>query len=230
MSDIISEIQKEFFENQDIEYRDFNAKLLPTVDRDTMIGIRTPVIRNIAKKYAEREDIGDFLSALPHRYYDENNIHGAIISLGKDLDTVVSQLNGFLPYVDNWATCDLIRPKMFKKHTEELMPHILGWIESGETYTVRFGIEMLMSFCLKENFREEHLELVAGVKSNEYYVNMAISWYFATALAFQYASAVKYLEQNKLDKWTHNMTVKKACESFRVTEEQKVYLKTLRIR
>lgn len=230
MTEIEARIQEELFANQDEKFRDFNAKLIPTVNKETVIGVRTPVIRSMAKKYAKCEDIGGFLGALPHKYYEENNLHGDIISLNKDFDTVISELNKFLPFVDNWATCDLMKPKVFLKHTEELIPHIHRWISSGDTYTVRFGIGMLMSFYLKEHFKEEYLELVAGVKSDEYYINMMVAWYFATALAHQYDSAVNYLEQNRLDKWTHNMTIKKACESFRIQDEQKEYLKMLKVK
>lgn len=230
MTEIETRIREELFQNQDVGYRDFHAKLIPTIDKETIIGVRTPVIRSMGKKYAKCEDVQDFLNSLPHKYYEENNLHGDVICQIKSFDNAISELNKFLPFVDNWATCDLMKPKAFSKHTEELMPHILTWLSSGETYTVRFGIGMLMSFYLGDNFKEEYLELVAGVKSDEYYINMMIAWYFATALAFQYDSAVKYLEQNRLDKWTHNMTIRKACESFRVQDEQKTYLKTLRLK
>ena len=170
------------------------------------------------------------MQSLPHKYYEEDNVHGAIISGMKDFDEVIESLNNFLPYVDNWATCDLMSPKIFKKNTEKLLPHIHRWIKSSHTYTVRFAIEMLMSFYLGENYDDSYGQLVASVKSEEYYINMMIAWYFATALAKNYEEVLPYLQEKRLEKWTHNKTIQKAVESYRITKEQKEFLKTLKIK
>ena len=175
-------------------------------------------------------DIGEFLTDLPHRYLDENNLHALILNEEKDCAAAVAAIDAFLPYVDNWATCDALRPKAFKKHPPALPDECRRWIKSGATYTVRFGIEMLMTHYLDEDFRPEYLEEVSIIKSKEYYVNMMIAWYFATALAKQYEAAVPYIEQRRLDQWTHNKTIRKAIESCRITEESKAYLRTLTIR
>lgn len=228
MINSIDKIQSILFEQQDLKYREFNTKLIPTVNENTMIGVRTPVLRKIAKDVSKSPEVSEFLKSLPHTYYEENNIHGFVISSMNDFNKVILELDAFLPYVDNWATCDLISPKCFKKHHEELIPHIKRWLSSNSTYTVRFGIDMLMSFYLDETFSPEYLELVASIKSSEYYINMMIAWYFATALAKQYNSAIVFIEQNRLDNWTHNKTIQKAIESYRITSEQKEYLKGLR--
>lgn len=221
-------IEPWLFELQDIRYRDFQSALMPTVDKDKIIGVRVPELRKIATMIW-REDKGyDFMSAVPHKYYEENNIHAYLINKTSDYQVCVSALDSFLPYVDNWATCDSISPKIFKNHTEELLNEIKGWITSEHTYTVRFAIKMLMDFYSKDNFKEEYLEIVASVKSDEYYVKMMIAWYFATELAYNYDSAVKYLRDRRLEKWTHNKTIQKAVESYRITDEHKKYLKKLR--
>ena len=227
---ISEEIRQRLFENQDLGYRDFHAKLMPNIDKENIIGVRNPAVRALAKEYIKREDISDFLADIPHRYYEENNLHVLLIEKTKDFDLCVKQFCDFLPYVNNWATCDIPSPKAFKKNTQKLYPQIKKWLASGETYTVRFGIEMLMNFCLDENFSLDHLQLVADVQSDEYYVNMMRAWYFATALAKQYEAALPFLEERKLDRWTHNKTISKAHDSFRITDEQKEYLKTLRIK
>ena len=226
--DIREEILQSFFALQDLKYKDFQAKLMPTVDKSTIIGVRTPELRRLAKEFAKREDVGAFLDALPHRYYDENNLHGFLLCEEKDFDRVVARLDAFLPYIDNWATCDLLSPKAFRKHKTELLPHIRRWLASGEVYTVRFGIEMLMSHYLDGDFSPEYLAWVAAVRSEEYYVNMMIAWYFATALAKQYKSALPILLERRLAPWTHNKTIQKATESYRITEEQKAYLRSLK--
>ncbi len=217
------------FAMQDEEYRLFQCKLMPTVDPKSVIGVRTPALRAFAKEFAKSPEAADFIKALPHEYYEENNIHGFILETMKDYAALIAALDAFLPHVDNWATCDLMSPKVFKKHIPELYEKIKLWIASGQTYTVRFGIEMLMSFYLNEHFKPEHLSLVASVKSEEYYVNMMIAWYFATALAKQYEAALPVIEAKTLDKWVQNKSIQKAIESYRITPEQKKYLRTLKI-
>ncbi|MBO4467994.1 MAG: DNA alkylation repair protein, partial [Clostridia bacterium] len=211
----------------DIKYRDFQSKLIPTVSPENMIGVRTPELRKMAKFYAKDENIDLFLDDLPHRYFDENQLHAFILSEMKDYDACISKLDRFLPFVDNWATCDQLSPKVFKKNKVKLAEKIKEWLGSDKTYTVRFGIGMLMEHYLDEDFDEKYLKLVADIKSEEYYVNMMIAWYFATALAKQYDAAAKYLKNDRLSKWTHNKTIRKAVESYRITAEQKTYLKTL---
>lgn len=227
---IVTEVQKQLFEFQDLKYRDFHSRLMPTIDKGKIIGVRTPALRKFAKEYAKTEDAKEFLQILPHEYYEENNLQGFIIEGIKDYDQCIEELYKFLPYVDNWATCDLMSPKVFKKHLPELLEHIHVWIKAEDTYTIRFAINMLMSFYLDAEFSPEYLELVASVHSEEYYVNMMIAWYFATALAKQYEATLPYIEQKKLDEDPHNKAIQKAVESYRITEEQKVYLKTLKIK
>lgn len=226
---IVDEIRDELFENQDKQYHDFMIKLLPGMERDRMIGIRTPELRKLARKYAGRADVGIFMKYLPHKYFEENQLHAFIISGMKDYSSCIEALEEFLPYVDNWATCDQMSPKVFRKHKGELLSHIRTWIASGRTYTIRFGIGMLMQHFLDEDFDTEYPELAAAVRSDEYYVKMMIAWYFATALAKQYDEVIPYLEHQNLDVWTHNKTIQKAIESFRITLEQKQYLRTLKI-
>lgn len=228
MMTMSEKIRAQLFEMQDLKYRDFQAKLIPTIDKENVIGVRTPRVRALAKEVAKDPDIHDFLADLPHTYYDENNVHAFVIEQIKDYETCLKEVERFLPYINNWATCDMESPKIFAKHTEELLEPIRRWLASGETYTVRFGIGMLMTFYLDEKFAPEYPEMVACVRSQEYYVNMMIAWYFATALAKQYETAVTYLENNRLDDWTHNKTIQKARESFRITAQQKAYLAGLR--
>ena len=223
----MSSINEELFNLQDIKYRDFQIKLIPTRDPDTIIGIRTPDLRKLSKRIV-KEDYKSFLDELPHKYFDENQLHAFIISELKDYDECINYINKFLPYVDNWATCDQMSPKIFKKHIDKLIVQIKKWIKSKETYTIRFGIGMLMQYYLDDEFKKDYLELVSNIKSNEYYVNMMIAWYFATALAKQYDATIPYIENHKLDKWTHNKTIQKAIESYRITNEQKDFLRTLR--
>ena len=227
---IIKEIQEELFKLQDKKYRDFQIKLIPTVDPDSVIGVRTPELRKYAKLLAKREDIREFLNDLPHSYFDENQLHAFIISGIKDLDCCMEEVCRFLSYVDNWATCDQMSPKVFKKHRQKLPVHIRKWIDSGETYKVRFAVGMLMEHFLEEDFAIEYMKTVADIRSQEYYVNMMSAWYFATALAKQYQAALPFLEERRLDTWTHNKTIQKAVESYRISPEQKTYLKTLKIR
>lgn len=230
MNDLEKEVQAQLFKFQDLQYRDFHCRLIPTVDPETVIGIRTPELRKFAKSFAKTSDAADFLQILPHKYYEENNLHGFLIETMENYEQTIAALDAFLPFVDNWATCDLIRPKVFRKHLPELPEQIKRWIESDHTYTIRFGIEMLMSFYLDAQFQPEYLELVAGIHSTEYYVNMMIAWYFATALAKQYNAALPYLQQCRLDSWTHNRTIQKAIESYRITGEQKTYLRSLKVK
>ena len=190
------EIQDLLFSLQDIKYRDFHSKLMPTIDPDKIIGIRTPVLRKQVKELAKRPDISEFMETLPHTYYEENNLHAFLIEQIKDYEECVKKLERFLPYVDNWATCDSMTPKVFKKHKEELLDRITVWLASNHVYTIRFGIEMLMKFYLDEDFEEKYLDWVAAIRSDEYYVNMMIAWYFATALAKQYVAALPYITEN----------------------------------
>lgn len=211
------------FALQDLGYRNFNTKLLPTVDPDMIIGVRMPQLRALAKT-VRIEDLGP----LPHRYHEENALHALCIERIKEFDRCMAALEAFLPYVDNWAVCDSLRPKCFKKHKTELLRYIERWLESEHPYTVRFAIEMLMVHYLDEDFSPKYPEMVASVFSNEYYVNMMSAWYFATALAKQYDLVIGYLQEERLSVWIHNKTIQKALESFRITEEQKAYLRTLR--
>ncbi|MBR3946701.1 MAG: DNA alkylation repair protein [Bacteroidales bacterium] len=201
---------------------------MPGIDIERIIGIRTPQLRKLAKDFAKDAEIDDFLSGLSHQYYDENNLHGFIISDIKDYDRTISEIDRLLPYIDNWATCDLIRPKSFNKNHSKLIKDIRRWMKSSKTYTIRFGIEMLMTHFLDEDFRPEYLEWVASIRNGEYYVKMMVAWYFATALAKQYEATLPIIEQKRLAPWTHNKTIQKAVESYRITDEQKEYLKGLR--
>lgn len=221
-------IQERLFELQDKEYALFQSKLTPSVAPDKFIGVRVPEVRKLAKEYAKSDEAAEFLKILPHEYYDENMLHGLLVSEIKNYDQAVSLTDAFLPYVDNWAVCDIMSPKIFKKHKAELIGKIREWTVSEKTYTCRFGIEMLMSHFLDEDFEADNLKIPAAVRSDEYYVNMMIAWFFATALAKQWDATIPYIEQNKLDVWVHNKTIQKARESYRITEEQKEYLKSLK--
>lgn len=216
------------FELQDLKYRDFHSRLIPTVSKDLIIGVRTPALRKLAKEIKNSEAAKAFLVVLPHKYYEENNLHAFLIEEIRDYDECILQLNRFLPFVDNWATCDMMRPKIFKKHLPELLAEIKKWLESDDTYTVRFGIECLMCYYLDDNFSPEYPEIISKIRSDEYYIKMMQAWYFATALAKRYGEIVPYIEQNRLDADTHNKTIQKAIESYRITDEQKSYLKTLK--
>lgn len=226
---INGEIVKTLFEFQDEKYRDFQSALTPTENKTEFIGVRLPLIRSYAKELIKRDDISDFLEALPHRYFEENQLHAAVISEIKGFRECINELNRFLPYVDNWSTCDTLIPKIFKKHKKELLEHIDIWLKSGETFTIRFGIKMLMSYYLDDDFELIYPEKVAEIRSEEYYVNMMIAWYFATALAKQYESVLPFIEDKKLDTWTHNKAIQKSVESRRISPEQKEYLKSLKI-
>lgn len=223
-------ITESLLELRDEEYAKFQAKLTPSVDPELFIGVRVPDVRKLAKLLKNDPNAEAFMQELPHKYYDENMLHGLLISDIKDYDKAVEETNRFLPYIDNWAVCDIMSPKVFKKHKDKLIVSIRKWAGSKETYTIRFGIEMLMSHYLDEDFNAEYLEIPAKIRSGEYYVNMMTAWFFATALAKQWESVIPYIEKKRLDKWTHNKTIQKAVESYRITDEQKEYLKTLKIK
>ena len=214
---------------RDEEYADFTAKLIPNVPRESIIGVRTPQLRSIAKRFGKNAGIDEFLSALPHEYHEQNLVHAYIAESIGDFDSAVKTIEACLPYVTNWAVCDSMTPRIFAKHTGELLPIIKKWLQSAHPYTVRFGLRMLMCFYLEKEFASEINALAASVCSEEYYVNMMQAWYFATALAKQYDSTVPFVEERRLSPWVHNKTIQKAVESFRITAEQKAHLKTLRL-
>ena len=222
-------LQDQLFALQDKAYADFQSKLLPTVSRETVIGVRTPDLRKMAKQICKTPAAQEFLHSLPHRYFDENQLHAFILSEDKDFNTCIANLEQFLPYVDNWATCDQLSPKCFKKHTTELLPYIRKWMKSTHTYTKRFGMGMLMRYYLDGEFKPEFLEWVASIKSDEYYIRMMQAWFFATALAKQWDATLPYIEQHRLHPWMHNKTIQKAIESYRITDEQKALLRTFRV-
>ncbi|MBF1250351.1 MAG: DNA alkylation repair protein [Lachnospiraceae bacterium] len=225
----IEEIRKRLFKLQDKKYSDFQCRLIPTLESTTIIGVRTPELRRYAKELVKQKDIQNFLSFLPHQYFEENQLHAFIISEIKDNKQCLEELNRFLPFVDNWATCDQLSPKVFKKNRSELIDQIKQWVCSDKTYMVRFGIGMLLEHFLDDDFDSIYLEMVSKISSTEYYIRMMIAWYFATALAKQYTKALPYIEEQRLDIWTHNKTIQKAVESRRITLEQKEYLKCLKI-
>ncbi len=225
---ITEEIEQRLFALQDVGYQAFQAKLMPGVELARIIGVRTPELRKLAKELAKAEGIDAFLTDLPHRYYDENNLHGFIVSEFKDYDRALAGVEAILPYVDNWATCDLLSPKAFKKHRDRLAGDILRWLASDRPFTVRFGIEMIQTHYLDEDFDAAWLGRVSRIRSGEYYVNMMIAWFFATALAKHWDAVIPYVENNALDVWTHNKTIQKAVESYRITDEQKTYLRSLK--
>ena len=227
---IITNVQTHLFKLQDLKYRDFHAKLMPTVNKEKIIGVRTPALRVFAKKYGKTDEAKEYLQILPHQYYEENNLHGLLIEQIKDYDTCLEELERFLPYIDNWATCDMLAVKVVKKHLDKFIDEVYRWMESDHAYTIRFGISMLMRYYLEDAFQMEYPEKVAQIRSEEYYVNMMRAWYFATALAKQYDKILPFIEKQKLDVWTHNKTIQKAIESYRITPEQKEYLRGLKIK
>lgn len=224
------EIRKRLFALQDLKYRDFNVSLIPGINPEFSIGVRTPQMRKLAKELAKHEQIGEFIHELPHQYFEETNLHGFLICEIKDYEECVRELDRFLPYVDNWATCDLLSPKAFKasKNHERLLTDIQRWMASPEPYTIRFGIEILMTYFLNEEFKPEYLEWVAAKTQDHYYIKMMVAWYFATALAKQWEATIPVIEKRILPKWTHNKAIQKAIESYRITPEQKDYLRTLK--
>ncbi len=223
------EVQARLFALQDPSYKAFHCKLIPTVDPAAVIGVRTPALRRLAKAFAQAPESADFLRLLPHRYYEENNLHAFLIEAMRDYDQAIAALDAFLPYVDNWATCDMMSPKVLGAHRDKLLTPVRRWLASDRPYTVRFGIETLMRWYLDDAFDPAYPAAVAAVQSDDYYVNMMIAWYFATALAKQYKAALPYLEQRRLDVWTHNKTIRKAVESRRLSDEQKDRLRKLKI-
>ena len=225
---ITADIHSELIKLQDKGYRDMQVTIIPTVDPDSIIGVRTPALRSLAKEFSKREDVSLFLADLPHRYFEENQLHAFILSGMKDAEKCIKHVDEFLPYVDNWATCDQMSPKVFKKNKELLLEYVDKWIVSDLTYVKRFAVGMLMEHFLDEDFKTSYLTKVSKIRSEEYYVNMMIAWYFATALAKQYDAALPFIEKQKLSIWTHNKTIQKAVESYRITPEQKEYLKTLK--
>jgi 3-methyladenine DNA glycosylase AlkD len=220
-------IKEKLFKLQDKKYQEMQFKIIPNIEPNTIIGVRTPELRSLAKELI-KEDYKSFLNNLPHQYFDENQLHAFIISLIKDYDDCITYTNKFLPYVDNWAVCDIMSPKVFKKNKDKLINKIKTWSKSKNTYTCRFALGMLMSYFLDEDFKREYLEIPASIHSDEYYINMMIAWFYATSLAKQWDSTIPYLENNKLDKWIHNKTIQKAKESYRITQSQKEYLNNLK--
>lgn len=224
-----TDLHKKLYNLQDLKYRDMQIKIIPALEPETVIGVRTPELRTMAKDILKAGDYKEFLEELPHKYFEENQLQAFIISGIKDFKECMEEIEKFLPYVNNWATCDQMSPKIFKKHKEELLTHVKEWIESDKTYTVRFGVGMLMEHFLDEDYDPQYPEMVARIRSEEYYVNMMIAWYFATALAKQYESILSFIEEKRLDDWTHNKAIQKSVESRRITDEQKIYLKSLKV-
>lgn len=225
----MTNIQKQLFALQDKKYREFHSKLIPTIDKQTIIGVRVPVLRKFAQELDEKTTT-TFLQKLPHQYYEENQLHGILLSGLKDYGQCLAAVNKFLPYVDNWATCDLLRPKIFAKYHKELIKEISVWLQSDKTYTVRFGIEMLLVHFLDKDFQKKYLDWVAKIQSEEYYVRMMQAWFFAEAAAKQYEAVLPYFEKQKLESWTHNKAIQKACESFRIAKGRKEYLRKLKFK
>lgn len=223
-------IRKQLFDLSDESYKDFQSKLMPTIDPETVIGIRTPSLRRFALAFAKTEEAAAFMENLPHAYYEENNLHAFLIEALGDFEKTVRALECFLPYVDNWATCDMMSPKIFVRHKKELLPFIEKWLKSDHVYTARFGLVMLMKHYLDEDFSPALLEKACAVSSDSYYIEMAKAWFFAEALVKQYESAIPYLEKKKLSPWVHNKTISKACDSFRITPETKTFLRSLRLK
>lgn len=222
------EIRERLFSLADENYKAFQSKLMPTVDSNKIIGVRTPALRKLAAEVYKSAEYREFTEDLPHKYYEEDNLHGMLTEKIKSFDECLKETEKLLPFIDNWATCDMLRPKALKNEPELLYGKIKEWLGSDKTYTVRFAIGCLLSFYLDDNFSSEHLSLVAEIKSDEYYINMMIAWYFATALSKQYDSAIVYIRERKLPEWVHRKTIQKAIESYRITREQKAYLRTLR--
>jgi len=225
----MTDIARKLFELRDEKYADFQSKLTPTLEKECFIGVRVPVLREFAKEFAKTGDVNAFLDDLPHKYYDENMLHSILLCSIKNYDECIKRIDEFLPFVDNWAVCDTCSPKVLKKDLDRTLEKIKEWVKSSEPYTIRFGIEILMNFYLDKNFSGEYLEIPAKVKSEEYYVKMMIAWFYATALTKQWDSTICYIENNRLGVWEHNKTIQKARESYRITPNQKEYLKGLKI-
>ncbi|MDO5447665.1 MAG: DNA alkylation repair protein [Prevotellaceae bacterium] len=225
----MTNLQRHLFQLRDAKYAVFQAKLTPGIPLDCFIGVRVPVLRKFAKEFAKTADADKFIAVLPHKYYDENMLHGLLLSEMKDYEQCLEQTDKFLPYVDNWAVCDIMSPKVFRKHKADVFEKIQEWSKSSHTYTCRFGLEMLMSHFLDEDFKPEYLNIPASVTSDEYYVKMMVAWFFATALTKQWEATIPIIERKVLAPWTHNKTIQKARESLRITAEQKEYLHSLKI-
>ena len=225
----MQEITEQLIVMKDEVYKNFHGKLMPTINPDTILGVRVPLLRKFSNQLSKsfsKEEIERFMSELPHRYYEENNIHAFLIEKINDYEECIAALDKFLPYVDNWATCDMMNPKIFKKNTQKLFDKIEEWMSSSHVYTIRFGIGMLMRFYLDDDFSTQYLDMVANIVSDEYYVNMMKAWFFATALAKQYEATLPYIQHNRLDIWSHNKAIQKAIESFRVPKEHKDELRS----
>ena len=226
----MTEIQELLFTKQDTKYRDFQAPLFPNINKEKMIGVRTPELKKLAKELFGKEIANEFIETLPHEYFDENQLHAFLISLIKNYEICLKEVERFLPYVDNWGTCDQLSPKVFAKHKDELIIPIKRWIKSKHPYTVRFAIGMLMQHYLDDSFKEEYMKRVASINSDEYYINMMIAWYFATALAKQWDISIKYIKEKRLSPWVHNKTIQKAVESYRINDVQKLLLKSFKLK
>lgn len=224
-------ITKKLFDNQDLKYREFKGKSIPNIDKDNIIGVRIPIIRKIVKEIYQEDYISKFLDELPHKYHEENLLHGLILSIKyQDIDFLLSKLDSFLPYVDNWEVTDIISPKLFKKYPDKVYEKIKEWLNSDKEYVIRFAVVSLLQFYLDDNFKIEELELVNNIKNEDYYVKMAIAWFYSFALIKQYDITIKYFENRKLNKWIHNKALQKAIESYRISDLAKEYLRSLKIR
>ena len=224
-------IVKKLFDNRDLEYRDFHSRLIPNIDKERIIGVRTPVLRKLAKEISKSDYVDEFLEELPHKYNEENMLHGMILSIKyKDISVLLLKLDKFLEYVDNWAITDMISPKIFKKYPDKVYKYILKWINSKHEYKMRFGIVSLLQFYLDENYNKEILNVVSKIKSDYFYVKMAIAWFYSFALIKQYDDTIIYFENRLLGKWIHNKSIQKAIESYRVDKERKEYLRSLKIK
>ena len=223
-----ADVKERLFMLRDKEYARFQSRLTPNVPPDKFIGVRVPDVRALAKAFVKEPGHTVFMNSLPHEYYDENMLHALLISEIKEYPLCIGELEKFLPFVDNWAVCDVMSPKIFRKNRAELINKVKMWIDSSCPYTRRFGLEMLMSHYLDEDFDPEYLELAASVVSDDYYVKMMAAWYFATALTKQWEAAFPYMERNRLEKWIHNKTIQKACESYRISDAEKALLKSLK--
>lgn len=224
----MNKILSDLFSFQDTEYKAFNSRLIPNIPKEKIIGVRAPVLRKYEKEIRNSDLADEFLNSLPHKYLEENSLHALLLENIKSYDETVKALNEFLPYVDNWAVCDTMSIRLFKKHPSVLPEQLDVWLDSGHPYTVRFAIKMYMTYYLDEAFDVSYMLKISEIKSDEYYVNMMIAWYFATALSKQYDTAITFLENRKLPLWVHNKTIQKAIESYRITEDQKEYLRTLK--
>lgn len=213
---------------QDVAYKDFNSKLIPNISLDLFIGVRTPILRKMARDMVKSGEYKDFISKLPHKYFEENQLHAFIISEIKDFDIAVNEVSRFLPYIDNWATCDQMSPKVFAKNPNKLLPHIKKWIKSKDVYTVRFGVLGLMRYFLDEKFDIKYVNIVADINSDEYYINMMRAWYFATAAAKHFEKVLPYFKFGRIDEWTRKHAIQKAVESYRISAKNKETLRKMR--